>query len=113
MWVLLLPQHLQLQLLPYHHDSDDGGDDDDSAPQQLLVFLRVELIDAEGNTLGALSAKAVVGEANSVVAQQDSKYKYPFQDPSLSREERVENLISLLTPEEKVGLMMNKSISLL
>ena len=38
--------------------------------------------------------------------------KYPFQDTSLSRRERVENLISLLTPEEKVGLMMNKSISI-
>ena len=37
--------------------------------------------------------------------------KYPFQDPSLPRQERVENLLSLLTPEEKVGLMMNKSIS--
>ena len=61
------------------------------------TYRSVELIDAEGNTLGALSAKAVVGEANSVVAQQDSKYKYPFQNPSLSREERVENLISLLT----------------
>ena len=75
------------------------------------TYRSVELIDAEGNTLGALSAKAVVGEANLVVAQQDSKYKYPFQNPSLSREERVENLISLLTPEEKVGLMMNKSVS--
>ncbi len=75
------------------------------------TYRSVELIDAEGNTVGALSAKAVVGEANSVVAAQDSKYKYPFQDPSLSREERVENLISLLTPEEKVGLMMNKSVS--
>ncbi len=38
-------------------------------------------------------------------------YEYPFQDPSLSNEERVENLLSLLTPEEKVGLMMNKSVS--
>ena len=38
--------------------------------------------------------------------------KYPFQDTSLSRRERVENLISLLTPEEKVGLMMNKSVSI-
>ena len=75
------------------------------------TYRSVELIDAEGNTVGALSAKAVVGEANSVIAAQDSKYKYPFQDPSLSREERVENLISLLTPEEKVGLMMNKSVS--
>jgi len=39
-------------------------------------------------------------------------YEYPFQNPKLSNEERVENLLSLLTPEEKVGLMMNKSISI-
>ncbi len=40
-----------------------------------------------------------------------AQYRYPFQNPSLSYKERVENLISLLTPEEKVGLMMNKSAS--
>lgn len=40
-----------------------------------------------------------------------SNYEYPFQNPRLSNEERVENLMSLLTPEEKVGLIMNKSIS--
>ena len=34
-----------------------------------------------------------------------------FRDTSLSFEERVESLISILTPEEKVGLMMNKAIS--
>ena len=45
--------------------------------------------------------------ATAVQAQE----KYPFQDPSLSNEKRVENLLSLLTPEEKVGLMMNKSAS--
>ena len=39
-------------------------------------------------------------------------YEYPFQNPRLKIEDRVENLISLLTPEEKVGLMMNKSISI-
>lgn len=37
--------------------------------------------------------------------------EYPFQNPALPTAERVENLISLLTPEEKVGLMMNKSVS--
>lgn len=40
-----------------------------------------------------------------------AQYQYPFQNPSLSYKERVENLLSLLTPEEKVGLMMNKSAS--
>ena len=40
-----------------------------------------------------------------------AQYKYPFQNPKLSFQERVENLLSLLTPEEKVGLMMNKSAS--
>ncbi|MBO5932704.1 MAG: glycoside hydrolase family 3 C-terminal domain-containing protein, partial [Bacteroidaceae bacterium] len=40
-----------------------------------------------------------------------AEYEYPFQNPKLSTEERVENLMSLLTPEEKVGLIMNKSVS--
>jgi len=48
----------------------------------------------------------------SVGAQQPvNKADYPFWDTKLSNQERVENLISLLTPEEKVGLMMNKSVS--
>ena len=46
--------------------------------------------------------------ATAALAQQ----KYPWQNPQLSTAERVENLISMLTPEEKVGLMMNKSISI-
>ena len=39
------------------------------------------------------------------------KYEYPFQNPSLKMEQRIENLLSLLTPEEKIGLLMNKSVS--
>ena len=38
-------------------------------------------------------------------------YDYPFQNPKLSVDKRVDNLISLLTPEEKVGLLMNGSVS--
>ena len=45
--------------------------------------------------------------AGAQEVQQDLK----FRDTSLSFEERVESLISILTPEEKVGLMMNKSVS--
>lgn len=45
------------------------------------------------------------------IGGEKENYEYPFQNPKLSNEERVENLISLLTPEEKVGLIMNKSIS--
>ena len=67
-------------------------------------YRSVELLDTDGNTLGALSTKAQVLPAGGAE-------KYPFWDTSLSNEARVENLISLLTPEEKVGLMMNKSIS--
>ncbi len=40
-----------------------------------------------------------------------SKYEYPYQNPKLSVDRRVENLLSLLTPEEKIGLMMNGSVS--
>ena len=42
----------------------------------------------------------------------NSEYEYPFQNPKLSIEKRVDNLVSLLTPEEKIGLMMNGSISI-
>lgn len=38
-----------------------------------------------------------------------SKYEYPFQDPDLAVDLRIENLISLLTLEEKAGLMVNSS----
>lgn len=38
-------------------------------------------------------------------------YDYPFQNPRLSFEKRADNLLSLLTPEEKIGLMMNGSVS--
>ena len=67
----------------------------------------IELLDNNGKTLGALSVKADVGHATAPAG-----HKYPYLDTSLSNEERVENLISLLTPEEKVGLMMNKSVSI-
>ncbi len=68
-------------------------------------FRSVELLDANGQTLGALSIKAVVNEGGTVM-------QYPYQNPKHSYAERVENLLSLLTPEEKVGLMMNKSVSI-
>lgn len=64
----------------------------------------VELLDSGRATLGALSIEADV----TAGAEPSS---YPFRDTSLSFDARVENLISLLTPEEKVGLMMNKSVS--
>ena len=59
-----------------------------------------------------LASAAVIGAAAVMLTSGKPKYDYPFQDPSLPIDQRVENLISLLTPEEKVGLMMNKSISI-
>ena len=41
-----------------------------------------------------------------------AQYKYEWQNPQLPRAQRVESLLGMLTPEEKVGLMMNKSISI-
>ena len=49
--------------------------------------------------------------ASLITTGISAQVKYPFQNPSLSNKERVENLLSLLTPDEKVGLMMNKSQS--
>ena len=54
---------------------------------------------------------AVVSLVLLASCNNSGKYEYPFQNPKLSNDERVENLLSLLTPEEKVGLMMNKSVS--
>ncbi len=73
------------------------------------TYRSVELLDAEGKTLGALSAKANI--SSLPIGEGGGRGSYPYLDTSLSNEARVENLISLLTPEEKVGLMMNKSIS--
>ena len=78
------------------------------ATSQGKTFRSVELIDANGRTLGALTVKA---EVENVPVADGKTAPYPFRDEKLSNEERVENLISLLTPEEKVGLMMNKSVS--
>jgi beta-glucosidase len=43
----------------------------------------------------------------SAIAQApaQNQYQYPFQNPNLSMEERVTNIISLLTPEEKVDVL--------
>jgi beta-glucosidase len=40
---------------------------------------------------------------------QQKKYQYPFQDPSLSVEERVNDLVSRLTLDEKVLQMLNSA----
>ncbi|MBQ6879198.1 MAG: glycoside hydrolase family 3 C-terminal domain-containing protein [Bacteroidales bacterium] len=47
----------------------------------------------------------------TLAGAQEAQQEHKFRDTSLSFEERVEHLISILTPEEKVGLMMNKAIS--
>ena len=39
-------------------------------------------------------------------------YEYPFQNPDLSIDARIDNLMSLLTLQDKVGLMMNKNVSI-
>jgi len=59
-------------------------------------------------TLKILVAAAVI---TLTACTAKTQYEYAFQNPKLPADERVENLISLLTPEEKVGLMMNKAVS--
>ena len=54
------------------------------------------------------AAMAAVLAHTNVLGQ----YKYEWQNPNLPRAQRVECLLKMLTPEEKVGLMMNKSISI-
>ena len=46
--------------------------------------------------------------ATTICAQQHT-YQYPFQNPALSIEKRVDNIVSLLTLEEKVNQMVNNA----
>ena len=48
----------------------------------------------------------------SCTQKQTQEYDYPFQNPKLKVEERVDNLISLLTLEEKVSMMINRSLAI-
>lgn len=45
----------------------------------------------------------------NLIPLQAKDYDYPFQDPSLPVEERVEDLISRLTLSEKVQMMKHQS----
>ena len=55
---------------------------------------------------------AIATTGAMLTASVSAQIKYTFQDPSRSNSERVEALLTLLTPDEKVGLMMNKSVSI-
>lgn len=44
--------------------------------------------------------------------QQEPSYKYPFQNPDLALEERVEDLLQRLTLEQKVSQMINESVAI-
>ena len=55
---------------------------------------------------------AVAAAMSTLSLTAQNSYQYAWQNPQLPRAERVENLLGMLTPEEKVGLMMNKSISI-
>ncbi len=46
---------------------------------------------------------------NSIVSSSPDKSLYPFQDPNLPIETRIDNLIALLTPAEKILLLDNSS----
>jgi beta-glucosidase len=46
---------------------------------------------------------------NQNTSNETSKYNYPFQNPSLSLDERLDDLISRLTLEEKASLMLYNS----
>ncbi|MCU7550149.1 glycoside hydrolase family 3 C-terminal domain-containing protein [Chitinophagaceae bacterium LB-8] len=63
------------------------------------IFFRKFLLKAILN----ISALAVT----AIGAAQNSNYKFPFQNPNLSFEQRVDDVVSRLTLEEKVAQMLN------
>lgn len=50
---------------------------------------------------------AIVGIAFAFTYGKEEKYAYPFQNPTLPMEARVDDLVSRLTLEEKVAQMLN------
>ena len=60
-------------------------------------------------TIKLLLAATVSATLLSFSPGDEDKYDYPFQNPNLPVEKRVDDLIGRLTPEEKVGMMMNRS----
>ena len=54
----------------------------------------------------------LAGMAALMVLTAGAQWKYEWQNPKLPTPQRVESLLGMLTPEEKVGLMMNKSVSI-
>lgn len=44
-------------------------------------------------------------EGDRAAAQKTSSYQYPFQDPDLPQEQRISNLLSLMTIEEKISCL--------
>src|SRR5690606_14512796 len=55
--------------------------------------------------IGAFVVTVVI----ACTSKGNTKDSYPFRNPDLPVEERIDNLLGLLTLEEKVGLMMNSS----
>jgi beta-glucosidase len=54
-------------------------------------------------TMGMLTSTA------SALFAQEGSYPYPFRNPQLPVEQRIDNLLGLLTVDEKIGMMMDNS----
>ncbi len=52
---------------------------------------------------------ALLFSLSSLAQSTTKKYDFPFQNPSLSTEARVNDLVTRLTPEEKVAQMLNSA----
>lgn len=72
------------------------------AQNKTLPYMKMSLL---------LSAGAMSAMLMSFTPIDEEKYDFPFMNPNLPTEQRVEDLLSRLTPEEKVGMMMNRSMA--
>src|SRR5215212_10031775 len=69
-----------------------------------VMKMRLVLAAALSAVLSAFVSTSPLRPASAVnsAAQSGSQYQYPFQNPELPAEERITNLLSLMTLEEKV-----------
>jgi beta-glucosidase len=84
----------------------EEADEEFISPDRLLTSAATTVYEicGLGRTRLRVLGLALVLAAAPVQAQ----FEYPFQDPSLPAEQRIDNLVSLLTLEEKVGLLSSR-----
>src|SRR5579885_836070 len=74
-------------------------------PLLLIAGVAAALVFFAGPSWGADPAPPAGPVTTPAPVTPDVTYQYPFQDPSLPTEQRIDNLLSLMTIDEKIACL--------